>query len=186
MKVEAKRSVIEIQDDDGDGDEDFFSQVAAVEAAALASSKRRRITPSLNAVVVPKSLADVSNSKKEISAPAAGDADEGLYMAALKGNHSLVRQAAAAKGNDAVFGGGGGGDSCFKCGKSGHWARDCDSAPGGGGGGGGGNYGNSDPSIPEKSCPCGLGICTVLTANTEKNRGRKFYKCPLRQVLFID
>ncbi|XVF63440.1 hypothetical protein PTKIN_Ptkin09bG0087400 [Pterospermum kingtungense] len=35
--------------------------------------------------------------------------------------------------------------------------------------------------VPEKSCPCGSGACLVLTANTERNRGRLFYKCPLRQ-----
>ncbi|KAE8679707.1 hypothetical protein F3Y22_tig00111398pilonHSYRG00373 [Hibiscus syriacus] len=33
----------------------------------------------------------------------------------------------------------------------------------------------------EKSCPCGSGTCLILTANTERNRGRMFYKCPLRQ-----
>ncbi|GMI76243.1 hypothetical protein like AT3G42860 [Hibiscus trionum] len=33
----------------------------------------------------------------------------------------------------------------------------------------------------EKSCPCGSGPCLILTANTERNRGRMFYKCPLRQ-----
>ncbi|XWS21985.1 hypothetical protein CRYUN_Cryun30bG0104800 [Craigia yunnanensis] len=35
--------------------------------------------------------------------------------------------------------------------------------------------------VPEKNCPCGSGSCLVLTANTQKNRGRMFYKCPLRQ-----
>ncbi|KAF9666126.1 hypothetical protein SADUNF_Sadunf16G0196300 [Salix dunnii] len=30
-------------------------------------------------------------------------------------------------------------------------------------------------------CPCGLGVCNVFTANTERNRGRDFYKCPQRQ-----
>ncbi|KAJ4825410.1 hypothetical protein Tsubulata_030903 [Turnera subulata] len=35
-------------------------------------------------------------------------------------------------------------------------------------------------SSPEKMCPCGLGACVVYTASTEKNRGRTFYKCPLK------
>lgn len=38
-------------------------------------------------------------------------------------------------------GGGGGGSGCFKCGESGHLARDCYQGGGGGGGGGGGRYG---------------------------------------------
>ncbi|EOA25339.1 hypothetical protein CARUB_v10018659mg [Capsella rubella] len=35
--------------------------------------------------------------------------------------------------------------------------------------------------FPEKSCPCGVGLCLVLTSNTQKNPGRKFYKCPNRE-----
>ncbi|PON36230.1 DNA topoisomerase, type IA [Parasponia andersonii] len=178
MKMERKKSFIEVDEEEYD-DEDFLSHVAAAEANALAS-KRRRITPSAaNAIVFasPATAKQVSSS-----------ADDGVYLAALKGNQTLPLRPTTAsdplrgrvpKGRDdeALAGGG---DSCFKCGKSGHWARDCDG--GGGGGGHHGNYGGGgDPSIPEKSCPCGLGICTVLTANTEKNRGRKFYKCPLRQ-----
>lgn len=31
---------------------------------------------------------------------------------------------------------------------------------------------------PEMECPCGAGLCIVLTANTAKNPGRQFYKCP--------
>nr|KJB66564.1 hypothetical protein B456_010G143700 [Gossypium raimondii] len=37
-------------------------------------------------------------------------------------------------------------------------------------------------SDSEKTCPCGSGPCLILTANTERNRGRMFYKCPLPQV----
>ena len=47
-------------------------------------------------------------------------------------------------------------------------------APGYGGGGGG--YANDEPKM---ECPCGGGPCTVLTARTEKNNGRRFFKCPL-------
>lgn len=35
---------------------------------------------------------------------------------------------------------------------------------------------------PVLQCICGGGPCTVLTAKTEKNMGRQFYKCPLPQV----
>lgn len=190
MKMESKDSLLEIEDDDDD-DDDFLSQVAAAEAHALAN-KRRRVTPSTN-YVVPHPH---SNHGKD-------DVGGGVYTDALKGNQNLSFQSTAsgslrgrvakgtvkvvASGNDDVFGGGrsDGGDSCFKCGKSGHWARDCDAT--GGGGGGGGRYSNygSDLSIPEKNCPCGFGACLVLTANTEKNRGRKFFKCPLRQVHYL-
>ncbi|XP_021727684.1 uncharacterized protein LOC110694825 isoform X2 [Chenopodium quinoa] len=37
----------------------------------------------------------------------------------------------------------------------------------------------------EKACPCGLGSCLVLTANTERNRGRKFFGCPNRQISML-
>ncbi|KAK9284951.1 hypothetical protein L1049_024133 [Liquidambar formosana] len=148
-------------------DEDFLSQVAAAEAEAL-SNKRRKTTANASDTV--HSLARTE--------------EEGAYTAALKGNRGSSQGRVKVVVADNVFGnnqsgsgGGSGGvggigddDSCFKCGKSGHWARDCGAAIGG-----------SDPSVPEKACPCGLGACLVLTANTEKNRGRKFYKCPLRE-----
>ncbi|KAG7559508.1 Zinc finger CCHC-type superfamily [Arabidopsis thaliana x Arabidopsis arenosa] len=44
---------------------------------------------------------------------------------------------------------------------------------------GGGIAGEQD--FPEKSCPCGVGLCLVLTSTTQKNPGRKFYKCPNRE-----
>ncbi|CAL2249028.1 unnamed protein product [Prunus armeniaca] len=184
MKTAAKSLVIEIEDDD------FLSQVAAAEAQALAS-KRRRIS------IAPSSNAAVSFHSRANHKEGSDGEDGGIYTAALKGSQraapepprggfSTGRVNVGQTGNDGISSGGG---SCFKCGKPGHWARDCDVAGGGGGGGGGGGYyGNSGGgdssssiSVPEKSCPCGFGACMVLTANTEKNRGRKFYKCPLRQ-----
>ncbi|KAE7995927.1 hypothetical protein FH972_000684 [Carpinus fangiana] len=147
MKMETKRErTIEVHVEE---DDDFLSQVAAIEANVLSisSTKRRKVDP--------------------------GEA----YTAALRG---LVSPDNARRGlkvvparNDGVHAS----SSCFKCGKSGHWSRDCDAI---GAGGYNGNFG-SHSSMPEKQCPCGMGPCLVLTANTQKNPGRKFYKCPLRQ-----
>lgn len=47
-----------------------------------------------------------------------------------------------------------------------------------------GSYGSEagEQDFPEKNCPCGNGVCSILTSNTQKNPGRKFYKCPNREV----
>ncbi|KAG5376077.1 hypothetical protein IGI04_040673 [Brassica rapa subsp. trilocularis] len=47
----------------------------------------------------------------------------------------------------------------------------------------GGSYGSEagEQDFPEKNCPCGAGVCSILTSNTQKNPGRKFYKCPNRE-----
>lgn len=135
--------IIEIED------EDFLSQVAAVEADVL-SSKRRKLS----------------------AAAISADAEEGLYIAALRGSDIFPpRATAVAKGRN-------NGDSVG--GKSGHWARDCVDSESRGGGRYIGNFGKDADA--DKPCPCGLGACLILTANTEKNRGRKFYKCPVREV----
>lgn len=41
----------------------------------------------------------------------------------------------------------------------------------------------AEQDFPEKTCPCAVGLCLILTSNTQKNPGRKFYKCPITEVL---
>ncbi|XP_049351386.1 uncharacterized protein LOC125815867 [Solanum verrucosum] len=156
-------------------DEEFLSQVAAAEAEALSTAAKLRRISAAVATTTPKFNVNTNNNTS---------VEEGAYLAVLKGNKSVLFQQ---KGSTNAFStpinnnykanssnnwsSSDAGDSCFKCGKSGHWARDCDTNP----------PTDDSVSFPEKICACGMGSCLVLTANTEKNRGRKFYKCPIRQ-----
>ncbi|KAF8007606.1 hypothetical protein BT93_K1571 [Corymbia citriodora subsp. variegata] len=174
MKRELRQTIV--LDDGDDADYDFLSQVAEAESRALSSrAAAKRAKPSL-ATAAAAAHADAGEAKPQV---------KGAYLAALRGDDapslwreqrgkfagvgSRVKVVAAVADGAKV---GGGENACFKCGKLGHWARDCDGAPVGGG---------AQSSEPQKACPCGLGDCLVLTANTEKNRGRRFYKCPVRE-----
>ncbi|XP_055816975.1 uncharacterized protein LOC129886349 [Solanum dulcamara] len=161
-------------------DEEFLSQVAAAEAEAISTAaKRRRIS----AAVTTTTTTAVTTPKLNVNTNNITSVEEGAYLAVLKGNKSVLFQQ---KGSTNAFAtpinnyransnnnwsSSDAGGSCFKCGKSGHWARDCGANP----------PTDDSVSFPEKKCACGSGNCLVLTANTEKNRGRKFYKCPIRQ-----
>ncbi|KAG0466121.1 hypothetical protein HPP92_017701 [Vanilla planifolia] len=50
----------------------------------------------------------------------------------------------------------------------------------GNGGGQGASTNRTDELGEEKPCPCGSGTCLILTSNTSKNPGRRFYRCPLK------
>uniref|UniRef100_A0A0E0KJW4 DNA topoisomerase n=1 Tax=Oryza punctata TaxID=4537 RepID=A0A0E0KJW4_ORYPU len=187
---------------DDEDDEAFLLAVAATEEAALASSdssKRRRLSMSLS----------TSSSPTSVTPPPAA-VPEGPYLAALKGSHSsawkqqqeTLSQSRKRPGGSQTLGTPGSGSAgagaqvarggaCFKCGDSSHWARECPQsvpATGGGGGafggsgGGGGGYGDAGGAVEEKACPCGSGSCLVLTSNTPRNPGRKFYRCPMRTL----
>lgn len=74
-------------------------------------------------------------------------------------------------------------DTCYFCEQKGHWASKCPQ--------------KSKPSpssgstiidgrdFPDMPCPCGAGICIVLTSKTTKNPNRKFYRCPAPVSIFL-
>lgn len=171
-----KMAVVEILDNDDDVDIEFLSHIEAAEAQALSlsSSKRRRVTlpssPSLPSALVDSAAVKVKSERENDKS-----GEEGAYTAALRGSKSLTWQMQTQLQSHTPPPPRAGGGACFKCGKEGHWARDCDQSSS--------SSVAAPPSMAgvEKGCPCGMGSCVVLTANTERNRGRKFFKCPVRQ-----
>lgn len=137
---------------DDDDDPAFLSALDAVEALHASTSPH----PSPN-IKLPM------DSKRPKLGP------EGEYLAALRGTHS---QTWKAKMDDASSGHG---RSSYPnpvprpaVGATGSWTS-------------GSKESDDGSSVPVRNCPCGAGACRVLTANTEKNAGRQFYRCPLRQ-----
>ncbi|TQD71279.1 hypothetical protein C1H46_043185 [Malus baccata] len=46
------------------------------------------------------------------------------------------------------------------------------------------SYAASDSSFRALECPCGGGVCLILTAKTGKNIGNQFYRCPAKEGSF--
>lgn len=159
-------------------DDEFLSLVDAVEADVL---KKRKMNDGGGSYTPPFNSNHNPNSSEE----------EGQYLAALRGSNSHLWQTmnipktntkkrpaeTASYGGAGGGGGGAAGGVCFKCQQPGHWAKDCVAS----------TYAGSDRGdesghqAPEKQCPCGGGPCLVLISSTEKNPGRKFYRCPVRE-----
>ncbi|XP_038970468.1 cellular nucleic acid-binding protein-like isoform X2 [Phoenix dactylifera] len=170
--------MLEVEDDAS-----FLSLVEAAEAEALGADKAKRRKVSTD------------------GPPPLLSAEEGSYMAALRGSRSSLWQQQQQElkfqqkkndsgglrlgGNPSAFSPSSNGNACFNCGMAGHWARDCTAGSGREGEGPHARrvafVGGEDGEVPEKACPCGAGSCLVLTSNTVKNPGRKFYRCPVKE-----
>lgn len=181
--------MIEVVEDDAS----FLSLVEAAEAEALGADKAKRR----------KVSTDGPTPRSPSPPPLPTMVEEGSYTAALRGSRSSLWQQQQQEpkvqqkkkdggglrlgGNTPAFSSSSNGNACFNCGMAGHWARDCTAGRGGEGEGAQARrvalIGGDDGEVPEKACPCGVGSCLVLTSNTVKNPGRKFYRCPVKEVM---
>ncbi|KAL7237393.1 hypothetical protein ACSBR2_003642 [Camellia fascicularis] len=103
-----------------DGGEDLF-----VHQSSIRSEGFRSLGDGETVEFVIESGGDGRTKAADVTGP-----DEGPVQGSTRGG--------GGGGGGGGRGGGGGGNACFKCGESGHMARDC--FQGGGGGGGGGRY----------------------------------------------
>ncbi|XBH73136.1 uncharacterized protein [Aegilops tauschii subsp. strangulata] len=172
-------------------DEAFLLAAEAAEAAANTYSKRPRLSTSPSPTPAASEGSYLSALKGSHSA-AWKQQQETLTLAHKRPGGSKVPGVSPGGGVQITKG------ACFKCGDTSHWARECPQSlqasvggvgggiggggggVGGGIGGGGGGYVDAGGEVEEKACPCGAGICLVLTSSTPRNPGRKFYRCPTR------
>ncbi|KAM7256460.1 hypothetical protein ACFE04_012201 [Oxalis oulophora] len=141
---------------DEDDDEGFLSEIAAVEAKAQSESQSKRRKFNNNNNLSSQSIGDIKIKKEK------EEVADGAYTAALRGGKSLQAfleqqqkiNMSSSNSNSSSYA-----SSGFKT------SAVSDSV---------------DGSEPSRNCLCG-GVCSVFTANTEKNRGRKFYRCAVRQ-----
>jgi len=67
-------------------------------------------------------------------------------------------------------------DTCFKCKQQGHWSMYCPK-----------NNTNHSPVLSSNKqihCRCGHGFCDVKISNSERNKGRLYFACPIKRVCY--
>ncbi|MCO5602772.1 hypothetical protein L7F22_056910 [Adiantum nelumboides] len=140
----------------GDDDTAFLSAIAEAEADGLRRLLQEGENSSRKHDRQHAEPAEKAASKRPRLEP------EGEYMAAHRGTHSEAWQAMTSKARYDVKPRYGAASSAFA-----NLGFD--------------NGGLQGRNLAERSCPCGGGLRKVLIANTEKNVGRQFYRCPPRK-----